>query len=309
MSKPVSADALLTRIALYAEILTKDPRSTIFVQMSDAYRKLGMSVDALRIAEEGIAKVPNFAPGYVALGKAFFQLGDVPQARKAFEDAHRIVPRDLQIAKGLALVCQSGGDLEGALALVRKALEFKPSDTSLLSLRQILEVSVDAQCVESGAPDAVQNQNQVPVNRSSVSATVFQEEDVPERVADETVSREKDDTASLKDAAPIATATLADIYIRQGLFDKALKVYQDLLRVDPNNSELLKRVENLTNRMAPLGAVGDAVVSELPEVAAKAQIIEQTVSDAGRSGSVAERMVFELERFLGGIRRRREHVC
>src|SRR5438445_2244152 len=57
----------------------------------------------------------------------------------------------------------------------------------------------------------------------------------------------------------LQTNTLAELYLRQGLVDRAIEVYRGMLRVDPGNQKAARR----RNELAPAGAP-----SSLPNVAA-----------------------------------------
>ncbi len=46
-------------------------------------------------------------------------------------------------------------------------------------------------------------------------------------------------------SAPISTATLAEIYVKQGLLDKAIKVYEDILSQSPDNIMAHERMMQL----------------------------------------------------------------
>jgi len=57
----------------------------------------------------------------------------------------------------------------------------------------------------------------------------------------------------------LQTNTLAELYLRQGLVDRAIEVYRGMLRVDPGNQKAARRL----NELAPAGAP-----SPVPDVAA-----------------------------------------
>src|SRR2546426_10240090 len=59
----------------------------------------------------------------------------------------------------------------------------------------------------------------------------------------------------------LQTNTLAELYLRQGLVDRAIEVYRGMLRVDPGNQKAARRL----NELAPTGAP-----SPVPNVAAAA---------------------------------------
>jgi hypothetical protein len=72
--------------------------------------------------------------------------------------------------------------------------------------------------------------------------------------------------AAEKSAEPISTATIAEIYIRQGFPEKALKVYRDLLRADPQNDQLRQKLIALKARLTGVNAEA-AVPEMIPEAA------------------------------------------
>ena len=49
---------------------------------------------------------------------------------------------------------------------------------------------------------------------------------------------------------PIATKTLAELYLSQGDPKKALEIYHEILRRDPSNPEVLKAIDKLNGRVA-----------------------------------------------------------
>jgi len=60
----------------------------------------------------------------------------------------------------------------------------------------------------------------------------------------------KDPSASLENMSTeldesLNTRTLAEIYLEQGLYDKALTIYQDLAKKDPNNQEIQERLNQV----------------------------------------------------------------
>jgi pentatricopeptide repeat protein len=51
----------------------------------------------------------------------------------------------------------------------------------------------------------------------------------------------------------IPTKTMADIYIRQGLYDKAMDVYKEILSSDPENKQIIRKCEELRMLMESKG--------------------------------------------------------
>ncbi|HEU4403530.1 MAG TPA: tetratricopeptide repeat protein, partial [Candidatus Polarisedimenticolia bacterium] len=112
----------------------------------------------------------------------------------------------------------------------------------------------------------------------------------------------------------LQTNTLAELYLRQGLVDRAVEVYRAMLRVDPENDRARLRLQDLT-LSAPRSLEGPANGPMrrpgVPEPAAPAaRAVEATPARAARPATVSpdpqpaespERVV-RLERWLRSIR-------
>src|SRR4029077_10474517 len=55
------------------------------------------------------------------------------------------------------------------------------------------------------------------------------------------------DTATLSQAEPVLTETMAELYLKQGHQQDALRVYQALLAQRPTDAKLRRRVEQLSS--------------------------------------------------------------
>lgn len=274
MAEQVPEVSLLGKIAGYTEILSKDPRSTVFVPLSEAYRKMKMLDDAIAVASKGVAALPHYAPGHIALARAQAEHGLIDAAALSFENVLRIEEENLQGIKGLARVRMMQGRIADARTLLAKAKRLAPGDPQIDGMLDSLSHAAPGSDSALPAGDAV---------------------------------------AKHDAEAPIATATLAEIYVRQGLHRKAYNIYRELSQSDPNNRGLLARMAELKELLAREadGAGGTPVVSAAtvapPAVAAKAEATP--VAQPARSKSVASGDVVErLNHWLEVIQRRRHDV-
>jgi tetratricopeptide (TPR) repeat protein len=254
------AQQLLGKIAGYLEILRKDPHSTTFVPLSDAYRNLGMLEESLSVARHGIEALPFFGPGYVVLGRAQMQCGELDRAAQSFRKALEIDAESIAALKNLAKLCVLQGDREQACSLLARAVELSPDDPVLANLHRSLK------------PLAV-----------------------------EVVSSDMDEDA-IEPASPseplFATATVADLYVKQGYLDKAQAIYRELLEAQPDDDSVRDRlngVEALLAEKAPTPVEG--FPSETPNTIVE-DVIPESPSD----------VVAVLQRWLTAIQVRREHV-
>jgi len=200
MAELVPEASLLGKIAGYTEILSKDPRSTVFVPLSEAYRKMKMLDDAIEVASRGVAALPNYAPGFIALARAQAEHGMVSEAADAFVNVLKLEEDNIQGLKGLARVRMMQGRIEDARELLARAKNLSPDDPQIDGMLASLHHGASGPTVDS---------------------------------------------SDMGIATPIATATLAEIYVRQGLLRKAFDIYSELHLVDPNNIAIQSRLNEL----------------------------------------------------------------
>lgn len=276
MAEQVSEISLLGKIAGYTEILSKDPRSTVFVPLSEAYRKMKMLDDAIEVASKGVTALPQYAPGFIALARAQAENGMVVEAANAFEKVLNLEDENLQGLKGLARVRMMQGRIDDAQILLEKAKSLAPDDQQINNMLDSLS-------------------HGTPVVKSALAVGVT--------------------AAGLEPDAPIATATLAEIYVGQGLLRKALNIYLELHSGDPSNVGLRSRMDELTHLInlenhepkAQQEIVGAGVLSKPVAVDEKAATIPTLTTDIDMvvaDGDVQSR----LNHWLELIRRRRKDV-
>jgi tetratricopeptide (TPR) repeat protein len=275
--------ALLGKMAGYIEMLVKDPYSTVFAALSDIYRTFGLHEEAVAVAQKGSEMVPTYVPGFVALGRALAEKGDPAGASKAYRQALALDPVNLAALTGLASSCLGCGQGKEALALLKQAQSIDPEDEVVKQLFPIVKKLVPA----------------------SVAASGVQNSFVPPLEVIKVVGEEQSDrVVGASPLPPIATATLADIYIKQGFPERALKVFSDLLEEDPGNTEIRQRYDVL------LQQINSAVMTKLPETVTVASIeIEPARKPAILPKETGKDALVALYgRWLDAINRRRADV-
>lgn len=274
--------ALLGKMTGYIEMLVKDPYSTVFAPLSDIYRIFGLHDEAVAVAQKGTEMVPSYAPGFVSLGRALAEKSDPVGASEAYRRALTLDTKNLAALTGLASSCLGCGEADEALALLNQAQTIDPLDEVVLQLLPIVK-KLQASVV---SPPSVK------VNHAPVTPSVSQPPDVVGVDGLDSVSA----PAQLP---PIATATLADIYIKQGFPERAIKVYRDLLVEDPHNREIRQRYDALLQsggeELPKAGGTLD------PPLAARGVLAPKV---NGR-----EALIALYERWLDAIIRRRADVC
>lgn len=212
MAGQVQQSTLLGKIAAYTEILAKDPESTIFVSLSEAYRKAGMFDDARKIAVAGLANHPDFTPAHIVLARILCQQEDYQGSADHFERALQLDGTNLAAFVGYARLNILLDQEDRARELLLEARKYSPADSTINKLLLSLP--------DAPRPDVV--------------------------VAEEAAEVEE------SPAAPVlASATLAGLYLKQGLEDQALEMYRRLSEQDPNNLALRRKIRDLEERLSP----------------------------------------------------------
>ncbi|WP_303722649.1 tetratricopeptide repeat protein [Malonomonas rubra] len=250
--------------------LAKNPGSKSFVQLADAYRQANQLDDALEVALRGTWMHPEYAPGHAAVGRIYLQRQVLGKAAVSFQRAIEADPSNIDAYKGMARLKREQGDLDAAAVIVAKAMQLFPADKAL---RQM------AASLPSGHQPAAVSETK-PAAQSSDSAA------------------SRPAGSAMK---PITTATIAEIYMEQGLYGQALTVYRELLVATPEDAGLRQKIADLEKLLR--GEAPASMQSQNPPVVPDKQSAS-VQSPAKNTTSVLE----TLEGWLTAIQARRNSV-
>lgn len=82
-------------VARFEEVLRRDPNSQAFAPLVDAYRQIGRLQEAEKLASKGVHRHPDFAGGWIALGKVLRDQHRHEEALEAFQKAVNRSPENL----------------------------------------------------------------------------------------------------------------------------------------------------------------------------------------------------------------------
>ncbi len=102
---------------------------------------------------------------------------------------------------------------------------------------------------------------------------------------------------------PITTATIADIYIEQGLYDKALEVYQELLADNPQDAAVQQKISEL---QALIDNAGQAPAEPSPPPTPEPAATEPIAAEPHPVGT--DGVIDKLNNWLASIQSRRNRV-
>ncbi len=257
-------------IAKLEKALRRDPDSPRFARLADLYLKHGRIEQALELCQKGCVSFPDYATGFVVLSKCYEKRGDLEEAREAMGQALRIDPENPSGYKRLAHLFEQLDVAPLVLQSLRQAAYFDPFDTSLAEqidrfssqTHQEAPTPEPEEVVASTAPvEATQPQalppNQAPDDRDDLYGDtddrellrLLQEIEEEEAAEPAPEPEEPPPPADSEPSAPkskrIATMTLAEIYTTQGLTQKAIETYRELLEKEPNNTIIRSKLASL----------------------------------------------------------------
>ena len=220
MTKANSGGSLIGKIGSYLQIVAKYPSSTAFVPLAEASRQVGLLDDALEATRLGTKRLPHFSPGFSAMGRILGQMGRIDEAMTAYAKALSIDRESQAALVGLARLHLIRGERDQARKILAQAKEAHPEDDKIADMLKALDL-----------PRPWAQIKQVPAAQAPVEKVV-DEKGVDEKGVDEK-------------GEPIPTATLAEIYVKQGLTDKAIKIYNEILDKNPGNKDAQERILQL----------------------------------------------------------------
>jgi tetratricopeptide (TPR) repeat protein len=223
--------------------------SRLFAPLADAYRKNGEVDKAIEILERGLEKMPQYASAHVILGKCYYDKGATERAKAEFRRVLELDGENLVALKFMGDILLAEDKRSEAAEFYRRILLIDAMNTEVARSLKEMEASF-----------------------------VVKEIDLA-------------NARSMRDERPreLATMTLAGIYAAQGYYNKALRIYHDVLEREPANMEAKEMVAKLEALMNTAEAERDRAFQEDVLTISLSDISEGLVSStAGHGGGAAD---------------------
>jgi tetratricopeptide (TPR) repeat protein len=215
------------------------PESHAFVPLADACRKLGRVDEAVEICSKGIALHPDYASGYVVMGKCLFDRGMLEAAEETFRKVLELDASNLVALKFLGLLEAETGRIESAKERFEQILILDPGNKEIRKKVQwIQEIEVEEIEAAGTTPATFEDTDLAPDDEQFEGPVI-------------------ELTEEFETSDELATLTLADIFASQGYKEKAVDIYNEILRRQPDNEAVMQRIAELS---------GDEVTPEFREM-------------------------------------------
>lgn len=263
---------LAAEIAKYEARLASEPHSRVFAQLADAYRKAGRLDEAIRTCRSGLREHATYVSARMVLGRALAEKGQLPEAEKELAIVLELSPATAVAHRLLGDLAAAQGKRDDARRHYETALGLSPQD---MEARGALQRLTEAPSTATKAP------GEVPTGGGGEPGVAGRA--VAASDAGPAVEEAAAEPGTSSEAVGLATETLADLYAQQGFAGRAAEIYQELLRKEPDRSDLRQKLEQLQSQMS-------SRVAEMVEPAGPVK---------GGSG------IARLERWREAVRRRK----
>ncbi len=136
---------LLPEIEQLTEKLVADPKSRIFAQLADAYRKCGMFDEAIDTAKKGLEIHPHYAVAHLILGRCYMAKKMYALAREEFELTIRNDPQNLVGYRLLAETYERQNMYPEAIKFYQMVLDLDPTNVDIVEKVENLKDAVRGQ--------------------------------------------------------------------------------------------------------------------------------------------------------------------
>ncbi|HEY5132840.1 MAG TPA: tetratricopeptide repeat protein [Candidatus Krumholzibacteriaceae bacterium] len=221
--------------------------SRVFAPLADAYRKNGETDKAIEIIEKGLEKFPQYASAHVILGKCFYDKGATERAKGEFSRVLELDGENMVALKFMGDILLAEDKRQESAEYYRRILAIDPTNEPVARALKEMEASFVVREIDLG------------------------------------------NAKSVRDERPreLATMTLAGIYAAQGYYNKALRIYRDVLDREPGNREAKEMVAKLESIMNSTEIERDKAFQEDVLTISLNDITDDVVSNtAGHGGEV-----------------------
>lgn len=240
--------------------LTENPESLCFAQLADVYLKVGLIDDAVHLARRGVERHPRYLAGQRSLAMACNAKGLLEECRVALEQVTCSLPEDAVSQKMLARIYLQEGKTVEAEHCFKTVLEFSPDDTeSLIQIAALQPVSTIEQpqpevqflsAAEDEEIEELEETDILEIDDLDIIEDVEENHPLDYGMALSADSEIRANTPP-EHVDPLSTATLAELYVKQGFIEKALVIYRAVLADNPDNREVSARVFELEHQSEP----------------------------------------------------------
>ncbi len=240
------------------KICEKNPTSILFARLADNFLQKGNLKRALEVCKRGLRYRPSYVAGHLVMGKCYFASERLEEARQEFQKVLQLDPDNVSAFWHLGTIEQEMGWEDTALNHFRKAFALDPFNQELFV--RLNETKDPAPLVETSSDldltSVANTSSGFPVEYVAEKFVIEDEQvdsegmetQVAHLVPDLGASQQKEtETSTIENhvTEDIATSTLAELYVSQGLLKKGMEILEKVWKREPGNAGVKMRLEEL----------------------------------------------------------------
>jgi tetratricopeptide (TPR) repeat protein len=262
-----------SQIRRFEQQYEENPESFVFARLADAHRKAGNAERGLEILERGLERHPEYMSAHIVHARCLMDLGRQERAVEVWSRVLELDPQNLVALRALAELAIAAGDRSVARTWAERLLHVDPLNEE--AARLVAETAPDIPSrTDRDAVDAA-------AERESVEATGDPARDTAADTDEYETSRH----------SGMITETMADLYVRQGLYEEAAYIYWELVKrqpADPNLRERLAQAQALASGESKIEGERSVVpLSTGTPVGVRPSPEEESTGPAGAGGAAA----------------------
>ncbi len=239
-----------------------NPTPQNYFILAEAYRDELNFEKALEACNKGLEKQPNSISGQVLLAEILFKIGRFDESLTLLNNILSRAPETTQAYRILYEICMHKKDFQCAKDALEKLFFFNPFDEEIS--RRLMEVKTIIEKKEVQKPltlpeeEPLFERGEAEIKEEKIVRSLPEEptfEEVEEEFATKRISPEEVATMvrEIKEKEEkeeaFVTPTMAEIYLKQGLLDKAIETYYKLYETK-KDEVFLKKAKELEDRVS-----------------------------------------------------------
>jgi len=223
-----------SEIRRFEQQYAEHPESFVFARLADAYRKAGNPERALEILAGGLERHPEYISAHIVHARCLLDLRRGADAAGAWRRVVDLDPENLVALRELTELALAAEDQEAARRWGERLAQIEPlgEETARL-LSEAAQLARESERTAS-QPERTVSQPERTVSQPELSSATA-------GTADEAEDRQAEGVSALREAGMI-TATMADLYLQQGLYEEAAAIYWELVKRHPADPSLRERL-------------------------------------------------------------------
>lgn len=284
---PLETDGTLalSRLDEITKRYEENPRR-FFAPLANAYRKAGELSRSISLCQRYLQDQPGNLHGQVVYGRALFDAGRLDEAGVIFGIAFALDPEHLITLRQLGDIARLKHEAIEAIEWYKRVLDADPRNDEVLAL--VYELNTASAPVDQIVESPASSDLRVEVG---LGLEIGGSADLDAQ-SDGAVSSPSESLAAHETPSVFVTATMAELYLKQGFRNKARQIYQQLAAINPSDASLRDCVRRLdrgdraspTLEMATAASVA-AVPVVRPQAAPSVLSFNQFFDRVGAAGA------------------------